>query len=464
MLGSTQTRLATGSAALAVIAIVPIVLKPDAPAPAAPDPAKGSLTVQFAGDDDQGETMLVRGPGPAPDKVFHLRDEEGLRSATVTSTPDGCDGDSARAAFGAGANTDWCLSLTDVDAGYELTGTVKAEASELALTVRKRDARSTAWTLIALGMLAGLLSALAPKPLRDLVRSIVLWWQDKQARDAGVDGVTEWLKAAETSGVTKDERINAVHAVRTFGQDRLAAATGALTTALADVSGKGLDEAKLVAAARTKLGAAKVAMRDFYETTGKARDTHPLHTWVAAVSQLKEAADELADLEARCADIQGQPRVGASRAIAEAKTRLLAVEEPAGLPDLEKRLETARLRVDQAIAAGAGLSIVRVSSVGDQTRSERDHRSLGDVLVPLGMSGGTVAGWKGIAILLSGIVAVAILLFAAFGLMHAGYDSKPLFHSSADRFALFSAAVGSSAAGTVLGMVAWWSPSASADG
>jgi hypothetical protein len=69
-----------------------------------------------------------------------------------------------------------------------------------------------------------------------------------------------------------------------------------------------------------------------------------------------------------------------------------------------------------------------------------------------------IATRSGIAVFLCSLVAVVALAYAGVAVSQAAYASKPLFHSFGDYVTLFSAALASSAAATVLGIVAYWRP------
>jgi hypothetical protein len=67
------------------------------------------------------------------------------------------------------------------------------------------------------------------------------------------------------------------------------------------------------------------------------------------------------------------------------------------------------------------------------------------------------------AVLLTAACIVVALAFSFFTTKTAAYDPNLSFGTDADYFALFSAALGSGVAATVLGLVANWRPAGAAE-
>lgn len=431
--------------------------------PEKPPAREAALTIDLEGGegDDEPYPFIVKGARPAPTKPATLRDDSGRHTGTVEPAAE-CRGDRLTAFASLPAETeDWCLQLTDVAAGHELTGKVTAAAapdaadSVLTLTVNRRDH----WfglplLVLVVGFAIGALVALLKPWLRNPIRSSVLGTlvKDNKAKIVGLEGFVRDRKAA---GDSTDALIAKVNEVVTSGPKVAEAARKELSEKLDGPSLPG--EHPLLAAAGKEAGRTDHQIGDFYDPAGE-RVPHPAAELSAALDELPVYEKFLEDLRAEVEDLQaGDERDKAAVAV---ETAQIAFDRAAKRSDGEAvagRLKEARAAVDVAVAHElVGLPLDRRSDVASGGADAAPRPPLPLDAAELG--GARLARVRLVALGGTILVLGVTLIFSALSIIVTNYLPKVTFDSFPDYFALFTAALGSGAAGAIILWLGYWSP------
>lgn len=462
------TSALAASAAIVVLAVLPPLVGPQKPQPE-PSPAAAALTIELTGDEGTGDdpyTISFRGPADAPNQSVTVRDATGDHTGRIAPVTARCRPDAKPHAVFPEQEARWCLTLSDVAIGSELTGAVLgSKASRLDLTVHRRDA-FVGWPLasIVAGIVAGVIAALVPIRLRRRVREVVL---DRMVRDNKRDpntkrrirGLKAWVQTRRRHGDDDDTLIRAVAWATGAGVDDALAARSDLRTALQNsTAGDALPQG--FADAARAAADAPVEIGELYDRDGERVSSPPANAWTDAVRQAVAIRDRLAELDAQIKQLppDGARQVEAARAIA--RSRYDGLSSADDIP----RADDALADLEDAVAA------VRPAPTGPLLAANAPQRLADDVrrqlatLAPKPWSQQTLAGrirWAWIATVLVLIVAVA---YAIVTVKQATYDVDPLFHGFDACLTTFSAALGAGAAATVLSLLTAWTTSGGEDG
>lgn len=449
-----------------------MVKQQQAEPPVASTPAQGALTVEMAGTRGsvtQPDVIEVRGLGIAPTRASTLRDVTGLHTgrAIPLSTP--CKPDSRPVAFATGS-TPWCVQLSGIAAGHELSGSVKnADGNTLTLTVRRRDAFwwGPAMVLVA-GLLVGLLAIAIPARLRRRVRELVLERllaaNDRAAGRAHIDGLRDWVHKRRADGQDIETIIAAVDRVLTYGPDLAKLARAHLSAALVAAQSAVELPPPLEARATALATHESPSIGEFYADDGSKLKVHSADTLATAVTRAAEIGGELAAAQSSIAELPENLAKAAREAFATAQARYVALATPEQVGQMDDCLQTLEDEIARARSAAPGpVGLVRTSR-GVSAARPATRGPIETVSEPAG-GVATLGGRTYAALFATALVALLAISYASVSIWSAAYDSKPLFHGFGDYLTLFSAALGSSAAGSVLALVGYWqvtdSPSSS---
>jgi hypothetical protein len=217
-----------------------------------------------------------------------------------------------------------------------------------------------------------------------------------------------------------------------------------------------------VEAARKEARRTGFVMSDFVGEDDKLRTTPVAVGWKIGLEQLAAKRDQLKTLETDIATkLKPECRTAPTNALAQARALLGTVDEPddvegisAAVTDAQAAYNVAWDNRDCRIAAladatrEAPVESVEVSAPGAEEAAPPTFDLHGGLL-----RAETALGWAGVV-----LAAAFVLVLAGTTVYEAAYESKPAFAGFADYFALFSAALASSAATTVLGLLAYWRP------
>jgi hypothetical protein len=452
--------------ALFVIVAVPVLVAQQNDQPAPPTEAK--LTVRLSGDQGgKGHPfhIRVRAAGKQPFTPSKLVDSTGLKTASVVGdAPNSCLNAEIRD-VGNGHKL-WCLKLSDVAEGAELSGVASGPGTKLTLTVTRRH--SFVWlpllVLIA-GLIVAVVGALAPKGLRRFVRRVALARLLESNRSASADqaisGLDAWVATQLARGSDPSSVFSTIDPVVRQGPDQARSARQSLSNSLAgDPLGARhpFAVAALAEAVRTDHRA-----EDFLQATGKLRAEHPANEWLAGLDKMKKNLRELnAGEQTIVGKIQPGCRSAATRALNTVRvtfTRIMARDE---VSDLDGPLDTLSKTIDETLADPAcRLSDEEIEGTSwwEGIPDLEQARGVPATTQPLELEapGGVQTGAM-LAVVLTIGACLAVVGFAGLTVEQAAYNDKPTFASFHDYFTLFSAALASGAAAAVISLLAYWRP------
>ena len=463
-----MTRALGIPASLAVLVVVPLLVAP-APTPTseAPKPVESKLTVQA--DDTHSRTYVhIEAAGAPPTQEATLASDDGLESGRAAPAPAKkcADVPLRQLAGDAGNMQPWCLELAGLPGHGQVVGTIAGEegkpSTELELTVKRRADFATEGPLLllVLGLLTGIVVAVAVPWLSARVGGgrlgFVLATNALAPLARRIGGLADWVTARRAAGDTSEALREKIQPVVDHGPAEAAKARAALDASL---QGDPLGPAHpLALAARREARRTDHVIGDFLDAKGD-QATHPAATLQAAVTTMKTRKSELdamqTEMERALKPDCHPPEVPAARI---AWARAGHAEDIAGVDEAVTAARKAlylKLATDDCLVAGAEKSAA----------SWDRERSFGGLGVPelLSLPGTRllsvlVLPWM-VATLLCIVVALA---FAGVTVALAAYDAKPEYGTWQDDFSLFSAALASGAAGTVVGLLAPWGASAKA--
>lgn len=210
--------------------ILTCLLQPTIPAFA--DQAKGALTINTESPDVWFSVNVM---GTSPPTATTLADAAGEHVATVTITIGDCPTKvhAIKRDIGLTGST-WCVHVSNLQAGYAVSGTIASPDTSLSLTVKRKDGPwfPLLWSVVAL-VAAAIISLLAfyvPSLTSKLRRRLY-------ERDDGIAGLGSWVKTAAADGVLADDDIIArAKWARKYGPNQVTEARGQLRKALAEPS------------------------------------------------------------------------------------------------------------------------------------------------------------------------------------------------------------------------------------
>jgi hypothetical protein len=423
-----------------------------------PPSEQTALSIQLYGDQGSGSqpyTVLTYGPPNPPTGAIVVRDATGLEKGTVVVQRGTCRPAIRPISFAAGS-TPWCLALRFVDAGAELTGTLRsATGGTLALTIRKRD-DLWGWPMgvVIAGLLAGALAASVPRWLRERVRATVL---ERLVKNDGTDtrrtpvrGLEQWVAQRRASGVSVDELIDSAAWALSFGPAIAATARERLRTTLvtARSNGAGLPPA-LLASSEERAAEVGLVREDFLADDGGRLTRHPADLQADALDRATAISEEL---EGRAGQVtplgESTTRKAALDQLDAVRARFDQVTEPDELAALDGPLDSLAGAVALAVSKDTE---GRVAAATAANAAPRGALGIARVFVSPSPTTRTV-------VLQAATVGAALpgLVFAALTAIVVVYEPNPLFHSIADYWLLFAAAVGSGAGTTALAILGYW--------
>ena len=200
--------------------------------PASADQAKGTLTINTESSDIW---FSVNVTGTSPPTATTLADAAGEHVAAVAVTVGDCPAKvhGTKRDIGLRGST-WCVHVSNLQAGYAVSGTIVSPDTSLSLTVKCKDGPwfPLLWSVAALlaAAIISLLSTYAPSLTSKLRRHLY-------ERDDGIAGLGNWVKTAADDGVLSDDDIIArAKWARKYGPTQVTTAREQLHKALAESS------------------------------------------------------------------------------------------------------------------------------------------------------------------------------------------------------------------------------------
>jgi len=450
---------------VALVALPVIV----SPAEEPPPPAEGSLTVELVGDEGWPRPALValKAPGPSPKQATELRDSSGLhRGQAKPVEASRCQGEGSRSAF-AKPDTDWCLELSKIPAGHELSGKVAGEKATLALTVKRRN-NFIGWPLFALvvGGLTGLLGLYVPAALRNRVKSLQLEDLIDENDRAGarhIAGLREWIRRRQGDGAGDAVILATAHGLVRNGPQQVAAARRGLHEALEQSSlPPGHDYRN---AAEHEARRSDLSLDDFLDGDDKVLEATPAEHFRRGLVKLQAAAREIEFERQRIQQLlKPECRELPAAALEAAQLRFGAIDQPGEVGELEAKLGTVKDATEEALAKDECRVSVRRGAEAAESESGQPVAFEAVTDQKLSLSGPAARTFK-LSVLgaLTAVCVILVLAFAYLTVKHATYDDKPTLAGFRDHFAIFSAALASGAAAAAVALLAIWDPAEQGD-
>ena len=198
------------AAALSVACLLPPVSSAFAA-----DQAKGELTINTESAEIWFSVGVAVTSAPETTKLADTAGEH-VADVAVIVGPCPTDEHATQREIGLRGST-WCVHVTNLQAGYGVSGTIASTGTSLKLTVNRKDPIGfpLLWSIVAL-VAAVLLSLLAgtfvPRLTSELRRRLY------QSRDDGILGLGAWVRmAAETGLMANDNIVSRAEWARTFG-------------------------------------------------------------------------------------------------------------------------------------------------------------------------------------------------------------------------------------------------------
>jgi hypothetical protein len=207
------------------------------------------LTINTASSDVWFSVNVIGASAPAATK---LADTAGEHVADVAVTVGNCPAQvhAVQREIGLTGPT-WCVHVSDLQAGYAVSGTIANTGTSVSLTVKRKDRLGfpLLWSIVALvaaALISILSSTYVPAVTSRLRRRLY-------ERDAGIAGPGDWVKMAAANGFLSDDDIVArARWARKYGPKQIMVMGGQLTKALADPSLDVPPESPLWQACRTE--------------------------------------------------------------------------------------------------------------------------------------------------------------------------------------------------------------------
>lgn len=455
--------------AVSLVAVigVPVLVGQVAAAPAeAPAPAKSALTVQLTGAEqtsgDSGR-ILVQASGLPPGAASSLNSTDGLQTTEASATAKSaagteCDGLPAHHATSAPGGEPWCVSLRGIPGGSSVAGTLGGAKTELTLTVNRRvDFFWIPLLIVVAGLIAGGLIVLVPKLLRGATRKALLENQldenDVAPDQDRIEDLRDWVKDQRDKKKTDDELLPTVADMVRRGPRLAEEARAELSRRL---SASNLPPGQAARAAAIIEASRAMRCADFIDADGKPT-THPARLLAGVITQLESLKPVLEALGKKIDDLPESKRAKASEALKAAQARFETAEKPEHVTKLQDLIDETR----QAIAAAGGVPSSAFFAMAGPAKAMLGT-TIGSLILGLGPAAekrGLGSLLKRFAVPLLGTAGVLIVtaVWAVLTIKLTVYDAKPAF-GSGDYLSLLVAAVGSGAAGSILGIVSAWNP------
>jgi hypothetical protein len=339
----------------------------------------------------------------------------------------------------------WCLDIGSVPLATEVTGELCGAKTTLSLTV---DARQgfLLWPLVViiLALILAIILAVAPGFLDSLIQRAKLW--NAVRNGSTITGLDSWVWTRLQHGADVKDLITVVGGLIANAPEQAGRARQGLKNALAGFPAN----RPLFAIASAEANEARVSVSDFFDDEGKPV-VHPATLLTDLVDLVNELSGQLDELDARIKTLKASYAVNARREAEAARRAVNGVTTAAAA-------EAARHDVDVAWSVYVGIAANPASRAEGFTEAAAGAPQQATAQLsepqPLAKAAprtslGKAWGW-------TTAFAIAVIAIGVASVASATYAGKPTFGSGADYLALALAAFGSSAAGIVATVLAYW--------
>lgn len=469
------------AAAVAAIVVVPVlvaqVTEPEPPPAAKPTEASLAVTLEDSETSGDSDALLrIMAAGPPPTEATTLVSSNGLAEADAdagNSEAGSCGGLPVRRAVGAGAGQEWCLTVTGIEDGEQLSGKLAGAGTTLTLSVARGEPFVVLPLLLTLGgLIAGGIVSLLPSLLRNRVRSGLLASALAQNAAAAatekIEDLDTWVDDRHSAGDSDDSLLPVVTRTMKDGPAKARAARATLKRAIEASPLQGHDF--LEAARSEEADRPTHRTSDFLE--GSEGKIHPASRWLPALHELERTAPKLDKLERDIKLLPPEDQGEPGKKLREARAAYDSANEPSDPAELAGKLEAveestaAQRRKGEALGGSAfGITYLTVGAGPEAFDLEafregpepttRPIPTVSDSPITAVRNAGSELGWwAGLTVL----ICVLIAVWAVLVIKETLYEPKPAFGSFSDYFALLVGSIGSGAAGAVVGMLGIWNP------
>jgi hypothetical protein len=429
---------------------------------AAPPPNKVPLTIRLEGPDgtlaDPAYARLTAvGRPPRSTRTSVLRDGEGLHPARIRGAPararDECRKVPLRATGleGEEGAQPWCLRLTGMQVGYEVTGDVSGRrvGSEpltvVAVTASRRDAFWGQPLLVfAGGVLAGILAGWFLPALFNKIDRVRLSFK---VRGSKIEDLGTWVEKRRRAGQSAAQVLKEVSSV----DGGPAAATRERRELKSALSGSSMPPT-FAANALEEANRTSHKTSDFLDDNGK-RVVHPATSWLAAATRLTQIRAVLNREKERIDELIADCRKEPGDRLREAEETWNALEKHEDVDRMTPRLTALRTTIENVRARP---ECQPVRTAGAEAVEPLPLPGLAPTPEPLLLRGLPLWLTAGVAIALSAIVVAIILASAGWTTYDTVYRANNTFGLQRDYINLGLTAFASGAVAGVLGIFSRW--------
>jgi hypothetical protein len=334
------------------------------------EPVEASLVVHLdapIGIGGPGSPIYLRvgaiGP-PFPGTVT-LRDEAGVNVARARAVLPGskCRRLPRHVAVGdvppdtASFRNDWCLSISGLEIGSEVSGELPGADTALTLTLAARhNFFFLPFLVTLLGGAAAVGAAFVTRWLRRYLREThidLLVHRNHRSKDRKVVGLRRWVATMRTRRMPDEELAEVVERIVEEGPNRMQGARQQLSERL---RGSGIAvESPLYASARREADRTDYAIGDFVDSKGKERQP-PADAWLESVERAVHLAGEIEEAEEKTRRLPASINRELRQSLEFMRQMLKKAKDDEDLDELARELEEFQQRLYSAMESVAVLT------------------------------------------------------------------------------------------------------------
>jgi hypothetical protein len=333
-------------------------------APAAEtEPVEASLTVHLdapvgLGGPDTPIYLRIAALGPPFPGSVTLRDEAGVNVATARALRPGrrCPLP-ARVAVRdippgtSGSLRDWCVQVSGLEVGSEVTGTLKGQVTVLELTLGVRH--NFFWLPFLVTLFGGAVAvgaAFMARWLRRYLRDTyidLLVQRNRRSRDRRIAGLPAWVARMRSRRMPEDELGSLVERLVDSGPERIQDARSSLDEALRRT--RVPTGSRLYRLARKEADRRDYTIDDFVKAGGRERDTLIPELWVSRLDEATRLAEEILEAEEQTNRLPSAVRNELLRALRVMREDWLRAKDDEDLKQVDDAVNGFQPRLRQAL-------------------------------------------------------------------------------------------------------------------
>jgi hypothetical protein len=333
------------------------------------EPVEASLIVHLdapvgIGGPDSPIFLRVGAIGPPFPGTVTLRDEAGVNVAYARAIHPGSRcrrlprhlavRDIPRGA--AASRHDWCLKISGLEIGSEVSGELPGSDTALTLTLAARhNFFFLPFLFTLMGGAAAVGAAFVTRWLRRYLREThidLLVHRNRRSRSRRVEGLWTWVATMRRRRVPDEDLAQVVERVVEDGPERMQAARSLLNDHLRS---SGIPtESPLYASARREAQRKDYAIGDFVDPNGKEKQL-PADAWVESVKRAVHLAGQIQEAEGETQRLPRQANTELLKSLAVMRTMWAEAKDDEDLTELEQAMQEFRPRLQRAMESQAVL-------------------------------------------------------------------------------------------------------------